>query len=124
MSISRLTKKQLINIIDNQNKKIKELEDKCGEAKFVDCVVDNILVEPLCIVGVGTLKTKGDIKITKVSLDILKKTINVFENFNKIAGGRAENIYIGVSNDFPLLIGNYEEDNDKFKGFVIAPRVD
>jgi len=123
--LSKLTKKELIEMLENledENKHLKEKLKYFEKAEFVDFNTDEVVIEPLAIVAIGTLKAKGIFKIIGVDLGILKKVMKLVEDFNGVSGGHIDRIDIGLTDDFPLLIGNYDKETDKFKGFVIAPK--
>ena len=130
------TKKMLESEIKVLEKKIKNLEEenfklrnkllKLGHGKIISA---DAMTEPLHIVGLGTIEIDENWIIrTRVSLDFLKKAIKILKDFKEIAVSKetSEDDYIdiAITEDYPLMLGQYDKNKKKFVGIVIAPKLE
>lgn len=79
---------------------------------------DVVVADHHCI-GVGSLHLNRDFyTITRVSLEFLEKAVRFCKSLDK------NSFLVGVGQDIPLIIGDFDNHNKQIIGFVIAPRSD
>lgn len=65
-------------------------------------------------------------RFVNISIDYLQRALKVCELMNAGVNKKKkrESIHLGIGEDIPLLIGEYNKDKHKFMGVIIAPRVE
>ena len=76
-------------------------------------------VDNCSVMGLGSFKLINNWNVTKISLDLLKRSIKIAEN---LLQDDEQSIVIACSTDKPLCIGAIKKE--EFSGVIIAPRVE
>ena len=74
------------------------------------------------IMGIGTAEIKGYNVVTKVSIEYLERAIKIIKTLHEGEGGIS--IDVAIAGNFPLIIGEYDEETNSIAGVIIAPRVE
>ena len=69
-------------------------------------------------IGIGSAKIEGILIKSKYSIELLE---NAFKIIKKLGNDTANVI---ISEDWPIGIGNYDEETKLFSGVFVAPRMD
>ena len=112
--------------LEEENSSLKSKLEKLGHGKIISI---DIMTEPMCIVGLGTVEIDDNWLIrTRVSLSFLKSVVKILSNFNEIVISKETSgtdfIDIAITEDYPLMLGKYDKDKKKFIGIIIAPKID
>ena len=122
MKLDKLTKKELIEMAEDLKKKYEEMK-KYEKAAFID-FDGHAFTEPANMVGILGSKVGGVFVRTRVKIEYLEKILKIIKDMNNIENKTEDNVIdICIADDFPLLLGNYDKEKNKFIGFVVAPRV-
>ncbi len=73
------------------------------------------------IMGIGTAKVGGYSVVMRVSMDYLERAIKIIKTLHK--GEREITVDIAVTDDYPMIIGEYDKKTKSIAGVILAPRV-